>query len=75
ARVALGAVAVVPYRVLAVEEALKGKAVTPASAAKAAQLAFAKAKPFEQNAYKVPLGIAVLKRTILAAAGLPEIGG
>jgi xanthine dehydrogenase YagS FAD-binding subunit len=75
ARVALGAVAVVPYRVQAVEDALKGKPVTAASAAKAAALAFAKAKPFEANAYKVPLGIAVLKRTILAAAGLPEIGG
>jgi xanthine dehydrogenase YagS FAD-binding subunit len=75
ARVALGAVAVVPYRVKAVEEALAGKPVTAATAAKAAELAFAKAKPFEENAYKVPLGKAVLKRAILAAAGVPEIGG
>jgi xanthine dehydrogenase YagS FAD-binding subunit len=75
ARVALGAVAVVPYRVQAVEEALKGKPVTAAGAARAAALAFAKASPFEENAYKVPLGTAVLKRAILAAAGLPEIGG
>jgi xanthine dehydrogenase YagS FAD-binding subunit len=75
ARVALGAVAVVPYRAQAVENALKGKPVTAASAAKAAALAFAKASPFEENAYKVPLGVTVLKRAILAAAGLPEIGG
>jgi xanthine dehydrogenase YagS FAD-binding subunit len=75
ARIALGAVAVVPYRVQAVEDALKGKTITAATAARAADLAFAKAKPFEENAYKVPLGKAVLKRTILAAAGLPEIGG
>ena len=42
--------------------------------ASAAELAFAKAKPFEENAYKVPLGKAVLRRAILAAAGLPELG-
>ena len=75
ARISMGAVAVVPYRVQAVEEALKGKPVTAATAAKAAQLAFAQAKPFEENAYKVPLGRTVLKRAILAAAGLPELGG
>jgi xanthine dehydrogenase YagS FAD-binding subunit len=75
ARIALGAVAVVPYRVAAVEAALAGKPVTAATAAAAAELAFAKAKPFEENAYKVPLGKAVLRRAILAAAGLPEMGG
>jgi xanthine dehydrogenase YagS FAD-binding subunit len=75
ARVALGAVAVVPYRVKAVEAALAGKPVTAATAAKAAELAFAGAKPFDENAYKVPLGKAILKRAILAAAGLPEMGG
>lgn len=75
ARVALGAVAVVPYRAKAVEDALAGKPVTAATAARAADLAFAKAKPFAENAYKVPLGKAVLKRAILAAAGLPELGG
>ncbi len=75
ARVALGAVAVVPYRVQDVENALKGKPVNAANAARAADLAFAKAKPFPENAYKVPLGKAVLKRAILAAAGLPELGG
>jgi xanthine dehydrogenase YagS FAD-binding subunit len=75
ARVALGAVALVPYRVQEVEKALKGKPVNPANAARAAELAFARAKPFEENAYKIPMGKAVLKRAILAAAGLPEIGG
>jgi xanthine dehydrogenase YagS FAD-binding subunit len=74
ARVALGAVAVVPYRVKAVEEALKGKPVNAANAAKAAELAFAKATPFAENSYKVALGKVMLKRAILAAAGLPEIG-
>jgi xanthine dehydrogenase YagS FAD-binding subunit len=74
ARVALGAVAVVPYRAKAVEEALKGKPVNAANAAKAADLAFAKATPFPENSYKVALGKVMLKRAILAAAGLPEIG-
>jgi xanthine dehydrogenase YagS FAD-binding subunit len=75
ARVALGAVAVIPYRVQDVENALKGKPVNAVNAARAAELAFARAKPFQENAYKVPLGKAVLKRAILAAAGLPELGG
>ena len=75
ARVALGAVAVIPYRVQDVENALKGKPINAANAARAADLAFAKAKPFAENAYKVPMGKAVLKRAILAAAGLPELGG
>jgi xanthine dehydrogenase YagS FAD-binding subunit len=74
ARVALGAVAVVPYRVQAVEEALKGKPVNAANAARAAELAFAKATPFAENSYKVALGKVVLKRAILAAAGLSETG-
>ncbi len=71
---ALGAVAVVPYRAKAVEDALKGKPVNAANAAKAAELAFAKATPFAENTYKVALGKVMLKRAILAAAGLPEIG-
>jgi len=73
ARVVLGGVAVVPYRAKAVEDALKGQTVNAGSVAKAVQLAFAKATPFEENAYKVPLGQAVLRRALLAAAGLPEI--
>jgi xanthine dehydrogenase YagS FAD-binding subunit len=75
ARVALGAVAAVPYRVPAAEAALVGKKITEANALKAAEAAFASAKPFTDNAYKVPLGRAILKRAILAAAGEREIAG
>jgi xanthine dehydrogenase YagS FAD-binding subunit len=75
ARIVLGQVAVVPVRAQAVEEALKGKAVTAQTAAEAAGRAFASAKPYEDNAYKIPLGKVILKRAILAAAGLPEITG
>jgi xanthine dehydrogenase YagS FAD-binding subunit len=67
--VSLGSVAVVPYRAQAVEAALKGKTVTAATAAQAAEVAFAKAKPFAENAYKVPLFEVVVRRAVLAAAG------
>jgi CO/xanthine dehydrogenase FAD-binding subunit len=59
--------------VKAVEEALKGKPVSAASAAQIAATAFAKATPFEENTYKVALGTTLLKRALLAAAGLPEL--
>jgi xanthine dehydrogenase YagS FAD-binding subunit len=75
ARVALGSVAAVPYRVPAAEAALVGKRITEANALKAAEAAFAKATPFADNAYKVPLGRAILKRAILAAAGEREYAG
>jgi len=75
ARIALGAVAAVPYRVPAAEAALAGKPITAANAAQAAEAAFAKATPMKDNAYKIPLGKAILKRAILAAAGEKEIGG
>ena len=75
ARVVLGAVAAVPYRVPAAEQALVGKKITDLNAAKAAEAAFAKAKPMQDNAYKVPLGRTILKRAILAAAGEREIAG
>ena len=73
-RIAMGGVAVVPYRMKAVEAALAGKPVTTATVAQAAELGFTKATPFEENAYKVPLGQAVLRRAILAAAGLAAAG-
>lgn len=75
ARVALGGVAVVPYRAEAVEAALAGKPMTPALARQAAEAAFAKATPLADNGYKVPLGKVMLRRALLAAAGLPEMEG
>ena len=73
ARVVLGAVAAVPYRVPAVEQALVGKAITASNALAAAEAAFTKATPMADNGYKVPLGKTILKRAILAAAGEKEI--
>jgi xanthine dehydrogenase YagS FAD-binding subunit len=74
ARVVLGGVAAIPYRAPAVEVALAGKPITTGNAKGAAEVAFGKASPFEQNAYKIPLGKTILKRAILAAAGQPELG-
>lgn len=70
ARVVLGSVAPVPRRVPAAEAALVGKKIDDASAAEAARIAFADATPLSGNAYKVPMGRAITKRAILAAAGL-----
>jgi xanthine dehydrogenase YagS FAD-binding subunit len=75
ARVVLGAVAAVPYRVPAAEAALVGKKITDANALAAAEAAFAKAQPLSDNGYKVPLGKTILKRAILAAAGERESAG
>jgi xanthine dehydrogenase YagS FAD-binding subunit len=75
ARVVLGAVAAVPYRIAAAEAALVGKPITIANAQRAAEVAFAKAQPMTDNGYKVALGKTILKRAILAAAGEKEIGG
>jgi xanthine dehydrogenase YagS FAD-binding subunit len=73
ARVVLGAVAAIPHRALAVEAALAGKPITATNARAAAEVAFARATPFSLNKYKIALGKTIIKRTILAAAGQPEI--
>lgn len=68
ARVVLGAVAPVPLRSKEAEAELAGKKPTAEVAAKAAEAAFKGATPLSENGYKVQLGKAILKRTILAAA-------
>ncbi|MCI0340710.1 MAG: xanthine dehydrogenase family protein subunit M [Planctomycetales bacterium] len=73
-RVALGGVAPVPWRSREAEAALGAKPVTAESAAAAATAALAPAKPLKNNRYKVPLACAVLRRTILAAAGVADPG-
>jgi xanthine dehydrogenase YagS FAD-binding subunit len=68
ARVVLGAVAPVPLRSKEAEAALAGQKPTAEVAAKAAEAAFKGATPLSENGYKVAMGKAILKRTILAAA-------
>jgi xanthine dehydrogenase YagS FAD-binding subunit len=68
ARVVMGAVAPVPWRVLAAERVLAGKAITEAVAVEAATAAVAGARPMSGNAYKIQIAKTAVKRAILAAA-------
>jgi xanthine dehydrogenase YagS FAD-binding subunit len=71
ARVVMGAVAPVPWRSQAAEQALAGKTITPETAAAAADAALRGAAPLSQNAYKIQVAKAAVERAILQAAGLP----
>jgi xanthine dehydrogenase YagS FAD-binding subunit len=68
ARIVLGGVAPVPYRAAKAEAALKGKALDEATATAAGIAAVEGARPLSNNAYKVPLTQAVLKRALLSLA-------
>lgn len=68
ARIVLGGVAPIPWRVPAAEKYLVGKELKPDVLAEAAKLALAEAKPLEKNAYKVPLTQTLVRRA-LAKAG------
>ena len=63
ARVAVGGVATVPWRLTAVEAALRGAPATPAAFEAAASVAADGARPLAANEFKVPL----LKRTVVRA--------
>jgi xanthine dehydrogenase YagS FAD-binding subunit len=67
ASIVLGAAAPVPWRAIAAEKALAGKALNEQSAREAAAAAMQGATPLSENAYKVPMFEAVVRRTILAA--------
>jgi len=68
ARVVLGGVAPIPWRVPPAERLLAGQRITPELAAKAAETALAGATPLAKNAYKVPLTREILQRTVLTLA-------
>jgi xanthine dehydrogenase YagS FAD-binding subunit len=68
ARVVLGGVAPIPWRLPEVEKMLAGQRVTPALAEKAGDAAVAGARPLAKNGYKVPLTRGMVGRTILAIA-------
>jgi NADPH-dependent glutamate synthase beta subunit-like oxidoreductase/CO/xanthine dehydrogenase FAD-binding subunit len=69
ARITLGAVAPSPLRARAAEEAIKGKPLTEAEAAKAATLALDDSMPLGMNAYKAEIARVLIRRSIL---GIPE---
>ncbi|WP_348760416.1 xanthine dehydrogenase family protein subunit M [uncultured Salinisphaera sp.] len=56
ARIAMGGVGTKPWRAAAAEKSLIGKAATEDNFAKAADIAFADARPTDDNAFKIPLG-------------------
>jgi xanthine dehydrogenase YagS FAD-binding subunit len=68
ARIVLGGVAPVPWRLPEVEKMLEGQRVTSAVAERAGDSAVAGARPLAHNGYKVPLTRGVVGRTILALA-------
>jgi len=68
ARVVLGGVAPIPWRVPDAERLLTGERVTPELAAKVAATAVAGATPLAKNAYKVPLTREIVQRTVLGLA-------
>jgi xanthine dehydrogenase YagS FAD-binding subunit len=68
ARIVLGGVAPIPWRVPEVEKLLTGQRVTPELAARGGESAVAGARPLSKNAYKVPMVRAIVERTILQLA-------
>ena len=70
ARIVLGGVAPIPWRVPAAERYLVGKALTPDVLTEAGKLALAEAKPLEKNAYKVPLTQTLVRRALAKAGGV-----
>jgi xanthine dehydrogenase YagS FAD-binding subunit len=68
ARVVLGGVAPIPWRLPEVEKMLAGQRITPALAAKAGDAAVAGARPLAKKGYKVPLTRNMVKRTLAGFA-------
>jgi xanthine dehydrogenase YagS FAD-binding subunit len=66
ARIVLGGVAPIPWRVPEAERLLAGQRVTPELTAKVAEAAVAGANPLAKNKYKVPLTREIVQRTVLS---------
>jgi xanthine dehydrogenase YagS FAD-binding subunit len=66
ARIVLGAVAPVPYRATAAEDALKGQAINESVAEAAGVAAVEDAQAMSKNAYLIPITKTLVKRAILA---------
>lgn len=64
ARIVLGGVAPVPWRLAEVERMITGQRITPELAAKAGEKAIEGARPLQKNRYKVPMTQALVARAI-----------
>jgi xanthine dehydrogenase YagS FAD-binding subunit len=74
ASIVLGAAAPRPYRAKDAEAQLANSAIDEGAARKGAQQAIAGATPLANNAYKIPIFEAIIRRTILRAAGVNAEG-
>ena len=73
ARIALGGVAMKPWRARAAEDVLTGKRPAEAAFRRAADIALGAAKPSGDNAFKIELARRIVARSLtLAAAGAPD---
>jgi len=74
ATIVLGAAAPRPYRAKDAETKLANSPIDEGTARSAAQQAIAGATPLANNAYKIPIFEAIIRRTILRAAGVNAEG-
>ena len=72
ARIVMGAVAPIPWRTPQAEQVIIGSRVNYELATRAADVALSGAAPLSENGYKVPIAKALVRRTILRAAGIAE---
>ena len=70
ARIVLGGVAPIPWRVPKAEAALVGKNMTPDTLSTVATVALEGAEPLAKNAYKVPLTATLVRRALARVGGL-----
>lgn len=70
ARIVLGGVAPIPWRVPAAEALLNGQRVTDALLGQVAEKALDGARPLAKNAYKIPLTKATVKQALRTASGV-----
>jgi xanthine dehydrogenase YagS FAD-binding subunit len=70
ARVVLGGVAPIPWRLPKVEAMLAGQKITPELTAKAGEAAIEGAQPLAKNKYKLPITKAVVARTLRSVAAV-----
>jgi xanthine dehydrogenase YagS FAD-binding subunit len=70
ARLVLGGVAPIPWRVPRAEVALIGKTMSDEVLLNIAKIALEGAKPLEKNAYKIPLTQTLVRRALARAAGV-----
>jgi xanthine dehydrogenase YagS FAD-binding subunit len=74
AGIVLGAAAPYPYRAKAAESKLMNTEITEDTARAAAEQAMTNATPLANNGYKIPIFEAIIRRTILRAAGINAEG-